>query len=351
MNALVAATPGSWAESISGFLSAAGFTVERLRPGAVAPQERTLLIYSRPEYAVEAAIAAGQKIDPALGEWVREANLVLDLFRRNRSTVTVLDGPTLVSNPELFRTWAKGTLGVTVPERPASSTSVESAAVSRVIAAQCVSSSLDLRDLAGELEACAIPLGEEPPEYTVSWEDAYGELQRSHVAGECAKQELEELRSSVEEREVRVRELSGEVDELKQRAKETGEALERVRSEQGAGTKELEEENELLLLQLHQVQEELESYYLEAKDLREKQGAATARDQEELSGYALMLEHLYLKLLRSRTWKVLAPVREVMRVVKSVLRGKRMPRNRLPDRPAALEGEPVGGFYGKRSKR
>jgi hypothetical protein len=35
-----------------------------------------------------------------------------------------------------------------------------------------------------------------------------------------------------------------------------------------ARLKDMEEENELLLLQLHQVQEELESYFLKCQDLR-----------------------------------------------------------------------------------
>lgn len=38
--------------------------------------------------------------------------------------------------------------------------------------------------------------------------------------------------------------------------------------------KEMEEENELLLLQLHQVQEELEKYFLKCQALEKEQGGA-----------------------------------------------------------------------------
>jgi hypothetical protein len=54
--------------------------------------------------------------------------------------------------------------------------------------------------------------------------------------------------------------------------------------------KELEEENDLLLAQLHQVQEELERYYLENQDLKKKQTqpkakpyGAAQRIQQQLS--------------------------------------------------------------------
>ena len=69
---------------------------------------------------------------------------------------------------------------------------------------------------------------------------------------------------------------------------------------------------------------------------------------DELLSYAVKLEYDYIKLLRSRTWKVMAPVREVGRTVKSLLRGKRVPRNRLPKRPSALADEPIGGRHGNR---
>ena len=133
---MLAATPEPWAQVIARLLTEAGFTVDRLSPEAAAPQERTVLIYSRPEYTVEHAIEQGADVDPAIDRWVREAKLVTDLFRRNRSTVTVLHGPTLVTNPDLFHRWAKDSLGVTVSEQVTTSGGPQAAALSRVIAAQ-----------------------------------------------------------------------------------------------------------------------------------------------------------------------------------------------------------------------
>lgn len=333
MKAVLGATPDALAERIRGGLAVAGMETVALESDSPLPSGSCLLIYSRPEYTVEAAVESGASVDEALEAWSHDAHRIVDLFRRNRPRVTVVHGPSLLSKPDAFDRWAQETLGRSLSVRePSPASTAHAAALHGLLAAQRVSASPELRDLTGELEACAVPLDGEPPEFPVRWEDAYRELQAARATAR-----------EVQAAEKTARDLQQALDTATKRQKEH-----EVRDGQ---IRELEEENELLLLQLHQVQEELESYYLEARELREKHGHATARDEDELTGYALMLEHLYLKLLRSRTWKLLAPLREVSRLLKSVIRRKRMPRNRLPDRPALLHDEPIGGFYGRRTRR
>ncbi|MFP4421491.1 MAG: hypothetical protein ACLFRG_13200 [Desulfococcaceae bacterium] len=344
MKILIGATPASWWGRVSEGLSASGLVASALVDHGSALSEATLLVYSRPEYAVEAAVADGGSVEEAAEAWTRDARMILELFRRNRSRVTVVHGPTLIAFPERFTGWAREAIGLTLASPPRASEPVSGTdSLARVIAAQAVAASSELRDLAGELEACAVPFTDEPPGYEASWAEGCAELSFMRLRTQELVQRIEAVQTEKHRALDEVRERCAELEAAQKSAND--------RAERDGHVKELEEENELLLLQLHQVQEELESYYLEAKELRERQGQASARDQDELTGYALMLEHLYLKLLRSRTWKVLAPVREVSRLLKSLLRGKRMPRNRLPNRPAALGDEPVGGFYGKRTKR
>lgn len=299
MKIIIGAAPEVWASALKELLGPAGVDVHRYeQEKPLSKGEELLLIYTRPGYAVEAAIEAKEEIQPVIDVWTGEAKDFLDFLRRNRGKVKIVHGPTIFQYPKEFGEFCNKHFGISVsPDMlgPAEEPRAESPTAG-VIAAQAVAASFELTDLAGELEASAIPLGHKPPSYVPDWASAY-----------------EELRGSTDSQPL----------------------------------KELEEENELLLLQLHQVQEELESYYLEAKELRD---GASSMDTDELMSYAVMLEHQYSKLLKSRTWKLMAPVREATRLIKSLLRGKRVPRNRLPKRPHVLSDEPVGGRYGKRTR-
>ena len=81
--------------------------------------------------------------------------------------------------------------------------------------------------------------------------------------------------------------------------------LEQVKRQSGE-VKDLEEENELLLQQLHHVQEELESYFLENRDLSSKlEGAQNRQQQLELNNANNALAAVYA----SGSWRVTAPLR------------------------------------------
>jgi hypothetical protein len=298
MKIIIGAAPEKWTQALEELLKPAGLDLSRYRgEGALPKEEPFLLVYSRPEYMIEAAAAAGGEIHAAIDAWVGEAREFLRCFRQDRVRVGLVHGPSIFEAPHKFcdlcekRAHTPVELAIERVTAPEADTSIAG-----VFAAQVVSGSVDVKDLAGELEAASSPLTQDPPRYVPDWGAAY--------------EEIRDIKNT-------------------------------------QPLKELEEENELLLLQLHQVQEELESYYLEAMELR---GGASSMDTDELLSYAVMLEHQYSKLLKSRTWKLMAPVREVMRLVKSILRRKRVPRNRLPKRPGVLADEPVGGRFGKRTR-
>lgn len=310
MKIVIGATAESWMKVLTDVLSQADIDVSQYAQSEKSLSEDALLLmYSRPEYAIEEAITAGGDIQSAIESWNREAGEMLKLFRHNRKRVHIIHGPSVFDRWDEFYDFVHKTFGMAKPAVDVHTIDLPDSdnEMARVLAKQTAASSLELTDLAGELEASSVLVGQDPPRYTVDWENAYDEFRT--------------LESQANDQE--------------------------NRNEQNI--KEIEEENELLLLQLHQVQEELEAYYLEAKDLREQRGGASSMYLDELLTYTVKLEHEYTKLLKSRTWKVMAPVREVSRLVKSLVRGKRVPRNRLPKRPGVMSDEPVGGRYGKRT--
>lgn len=78
---------------------------------------------------------------------------------------------------------------------------------------------------------------------------------------------------------------------------------------------DLAEENELLLLQLHQVQEELDRYYLELQDALKRRSSLEKRltgCKEELEKRERELENARRKIedfRRSTSWRITLPVR------------------------------------------
>jgi hypothetical protein len=302
MKIVIGATPDSWIKALTDGLTESGMEVLRYSNMEDLPKNgKVLMLYSKPEYSIEASITRGEDTQPVIESWIAEAQEFLKLFRHNRQRVLLLHGPDILMQPESFSSFCQKELNVTVSADKINQINMPPSdrEIFRVLAAQAVTGSLELKDLAGELEASAHTLRTDPTRYTPDWVSACNEVRGS---------------------------------------------------DNSRPSKELVEENELLLLQLHQVQEELESYYLEAKALREKQGNASTADVEDLLSYAIKLEHEYTKLLKSHTWKAMAPVRHLGRIVKGILRGKKVPRNCLPKRPRVLSNEPVGGRKGRRTR-
>ena len=73
--------------------------------------------------------------------------------------------------------------------------------------------------------------------------------------------------------------------------------------------KDLQEENELLLLQLHQVQEELESYYLRNLELENRGDYRPAFSEAN----SRRLQHRYKLMRESTSWRITAPMRVIVR--------------------------------------
>lgn len=351
-----------------------------------------LFLYSRPEYVLQHAITYDEDIEVQIGAWEQTARVMLKSFKKHRDRTVLVHGPTALSLPKEFTALCRDRLELDLPDDLVFARSAaaleKSSTLSKTVAAQWAAASHELREISGELEACAVPLGDAPPEFFSSAREAAREyqvlnerileLEQAKVSLENLQQDSRQLKDAEEENELLLLQLHQVQEELesyyleaanrKELLAENNRELEKRQQENDAllaklhtaetslaekqkslvdvkkqetqtvsQVHELEEENELLLMQLHQVQEELESYYLEAKSLREKNSSITTYEMTELAEYAKQLEKKYIMLLKSRSWKIMAPTREIGRLIKSVVRRKRVPRNRFPKRPEIMD--------------
>ena len=120
------------------------------------------------------------------------------------------------------------------------------------------------------------------------------ELERHYLDGQKLKQSLEaaqaqakqlptvqaELKKTQETLKI-TQDKANELPKVQEKLKETQAALQAAQAQKAAApSQELEEENKLLLAQLHQVQEELERHYLDGQKLKESLEAAQAQAKQ-----------------------------------------------------------------------
>ena len=235
-----------------------------------------LAFHSAPASAIARALEDGTTTAAeAVEAYTGGARALTKIVRRNRRRTTMFDTDMARHAPEAFATAIGNRLGLEATDHFARFQDMPSGPgeLHRIIAAQRVAADVELQELGDELEATSIPLGETEHEPVFDFEAALESLRwerktRAEAEEEATglKQQLAErddqlgnAQSALEAKGAEIEELTAARDKATQNAEEIQRQL-----------KESSEENELLLLQLHQVQEELETYYL---DFQEREAA------------------------------------------------------------------------------
>jgi chromosome segregation ATPase len=116
-------------------------------------------------------------------------------------------------------------------------------------------------------------------------EEARQHLKQAEEEGELVLAQLHQVQEELEKVFLNKQEQTQQFEALKKELKAT-KAPVLAPPPDNTKVKDLEEENDLLLAQLHQVQEELERYYLENQDLKNKQ----PKPQPKPTGAALRIQ-------------------------------------------------------------
>jgi hypothetical protein len=191
------------------------------------------------------------KADPAqlIENWTQSAKSILSLAHRFRSRVTVLAVQECLEPSSEFQTYIRNEIGLdTDHPYPRQEPPM---ALERALAELIVTKNQQLSRLYLEILATSHPLAHTSPD-----------LQDGQCDPRDAISEIVSLRGSQDKVEG-LEKAAGERESLSRQILSSNEQIKKLEESK----KDLSEENDLLLLQLHQVQEELEHYFLEARRL------------------------------------------------------------------------------------
>ncbi|WP_439509888.1 hypothetical protein [Marinimicrobium koreense] len=260
MTLSIAATPHSHWHLLKPTLKVLGWPEtqsdpEQWRPEAIGQGSQSvyLLLHSRPELALARALAAGEALEQAFAEWDAATDRLLAFYQGHRKQAALVDASAASTEPKALVTWLAENhpafSDVIVPDTLEGEQGVEPPNPALLlVAAQFLNNIPDLDLKLGRLEAMSVPLNE-----------------KGYVAPEI--------------------DLVNALQHIQQ-----SQAFEERKVTEGNATRSLEDaraENELLILQLHQVQEELEEQYLREQKLKDElisvKDALSSSESEALS--------------------------------------------------------------------
>lgn len=291
MTLSIAATPHSHWHLLKPTLKVLGWPEtqsdpEQWRPEAIGQGSQSvyLLLHSRPELALARALAAGEALEQAFAEWDAATDRLLAFYQGHRKQAALVDASAASTEPKALVTWLAENhpafSDVIVPDTLEGEQGVEPPNPALLlVAAQFLNNIPDLDLKLGRLEAMSVPLNEDgyvAPEMDLV--DALQHIQQS--------QAFEEFQSEGD---------PGHVDQELKRVQE------KLKVTEDTFTKDLENarsETELLILQLHQVQEEMEEQYLREQRLKDELN--TAKEQYQAVSESLSASKSDVSSLREQ---------------------------------------------------
>ena len=291
---LIGATPHAGWQLLEPVLSALGWNDRQDDPenwyvnvkssGNLATTDLYLLLYSKPERVIAKAMQSGASCSEAFENWKEAVTNLLAFYKKHPTQAALVEVESARNNYEALVAWLQQNRGVKVSKTVAvgaASTSSEpeesaSELLQRLIATQQVAQNSGAKELLNELEAATVPLENglfNAPQMNVdtTWETLHELISAEKVAPQQVEQ--------------------------------------------------LSKENELLLLQLHNVQEELERYYFHNRELTE---LLTEKDDQLSRLKSLKKEHEKLKFARRRLVYELHQARLVQRQTSPKARLKKL---------------------------
>lgn len=254
------------------------------------PQVSFLLLYTRAESALAYGLQQGMEPEQLMQDWQAANQHLMRFQRRNRRRSLLLDAEAAAQYPQALAD-ACQCIGLELqPENSLEAVATTAPAIERLLANQYLCEQSAIHALQMELEASAQPLGDTDAHQPLQLMELYqgyqqwqtqietqskigkkqAELAADYKAQlEVALQAKEEQGRLADDRQAQIEQLTKAKEK---QAADYQAQLSQARQDQEALTaasKETEQENELLLLQLHQVQEELEEVFLRKQQLEQ----------------------------------------------------------------------------------
>lgn len=263
------------------------------------PEGFLLLGYTTPGPALLTAMANGVAPEEALSEWAQAAQSLVNLFKANRRRTVLINLQHAAENlPKLAQTLA-GQWQLNIEPPPAVNTEPATPAKPehQLLASVTIQQSTELDKLLAQLEACTVPLAETDKSanqvapnalYQQLESDAAARAQEQTQAQEESQlllEQLHQVQEALEQQTLAARQAEKQHAEQKAanakmeaELRQANTAHTKTKAELATLENQLEalkdtakeqaEENQLLIEQLHLVQEELERQFLKGKEFQ-----------------------------------------------------------------------------------
>ena len=254
-----------------------------------------LFFHSRPIPALCRAMARCKPPGEALAAWQKTTHHLLDIVRRQRQRTLLVDVDQALLAPNLFLKTCRQAFGLDAPPwlAPLTTPDLVTDEFLHLIAAQQVTQTEGMADLLGELEARSATIGCEAAPPLIDCDRIWASLQPQPYTGTPL-----------------VQDAYTSVDLVANPRIQPGaviyERLDQARLQQEIS--EAKEENELLLHQLHQVQEELERHSLASQSQGGQHGYLQVQIEAERRA-RLRAEARCESMKQTLSWRITAPLR------------------------------------------
>lgn len=230
-----------------------------------------LLLHTRPELAIAHALDAGDTPERALQHWQQAAEHLLTWYKGNRRQASMVEITSAAAQPDALIGWLRQNHPAfyNIPgaiELPAGEPAAPGN-LNLLIATQLVAQTPALNSLLAQLEASSIPVADH--HYPKPDVDILAIHEEVNEQSEQAQQHAETVSSECQALEAQLKQLKSVQSNLEAQ-------LQKAETDQ----KNLQDENTLLLEQLHKVQEELETYYHKAKNGDSESASLKAQNTE-----------------------------------------------------------------------
>ncbi len=293
LNLILGITPGANWHVVKLFFEHTGWdisiknseTCNENAEGYIREDSRFLLLHSHPEEAIAHSIASGVPPEQATAAWLIGAKAMVDFYRQHRKQAVVVYLPNLLANPKAQLSTIADQLGLSDHSLPTTVPQVEQAPLlERLMAVQLLHQTSCITDLLAQIEACTLPL------------QGYSYEAPSLDTGEANRQ-LVALRASLAEHEKQAIRLKQEILQhvaTKQRSEATYKAeLDEAYTKlhrAGATNKKLDDE----LTGLHKHVADLALQKEQQAALRSQLADVMLKSQQEKDECNLLMDQLHL---------------------------------------------------------
>jgi len=278
------------------------------------PQLRFVLVTSSAQRFIANALESGEAM-PALSvlleQWAAQHLQILQFYHRFPQKAVLVDIDHCIDSPAGLlkvcqQSWQLDLSKVHFPNQPAPTFST----MTRFLAESLSQTDKQWLPLQNELLSSATPIGtlwKQPSQIGIADAvRAYRDLKSQVIVSSVSIKELEQLRATqtaLTEQQARAQELNTQLNDARSLREQSSAQLKDTQEQLKDSQESLkgrQEEAELLLAQLHQVQEELEKYFLEHQDAKHELEELRA-EQSAMTELQARAHELNTQLNESRT--------------------------------------------------